>query len=419
MLIGLNEVRIYSWGMSLAGDLPSQFKVYLDFLLSKVRFQVWKDCPTVCIDRNLIIRSGPWMQKFSEKAKKEGFEYLVAMHEFLHAFQGHLWVTKDFVNKHVPGGISNNLINIAMDLEVNHILLELASQTRRFSQLALDTFKANAYCPLKNVPPRGEFWSFMDWLRYIKKNPKGYSGGDGEGQGGGGDVPLEGLAKGTTQEDLKKKGPIGEGLRRGTDTMSDEEFIILNPQGYISMTKGFEVTKKIKNEVSLLSQFRMGQEENYSFWRLSTLNLAGIVPWDLRIMGIKLEPPKERVCFFIDTSGSMSSEILSKVWSTIAPHVVIFSDPYYAMVDTELHKVAPIMGPDSFKNFIGRGGTAFQGALQELKAKYNFGKYFVYTDGYCDLFEYDHPEQLVWMIVPGGSIEIPKQVGGVIVELKE
>jgi len=378
----------------LTRDNKEIMRPFLSLFLAKTLVKYNKDCPTIGIrseDTQLIIEYGDWVNSFSDNLKKEGIEVMLLLHELLHAFQGHLWIKNEWLLAQVPGSIPED-IPIALDWEVNTILFNKIYLSNYIGEEAIEELKKCACIPpflaQQEVISENGWINVIGWLKWIVDH----------------------------REEANRSVPDKVmGQKPGTGTMSETEYVLINPNGYKGLTEHYK--SKTKQQESLISLLPKIIEQE-SYWIPS--KISHLLPQSLRYPGIKAMPPKEKICIFIDTSGSMSTDVLQKVWPTISPIIRLSSVPYYAMVDTKIQKMGLIKGTSSFKELQGRGGTQFQEPLEELHKKYKFSKYYIYTDGCFDSFKIDKKisENYVWLIVPGGTSSFIKEIGGKIVWIK-
>ncbi len=112
-----------------------------------------------------------------------------------------------------------------------------------------------------------------------------------------------------------------------------------------------------------------------------------------------------KLCLVIDTSGSISSEILQIFLNEINQIYKCGAEITLIQCDASVQKVSKY-SPKSEITVMGRGGTDFDPALQFIKeSKINYGGVIYFTDGYACEPKTKLTKPLLWVITPNGTEE--------------
>jgi predicted metal-dependent peptidase len=122
-------------------------------------------------------------------------------------------------------------------------------------------------------------------------------------------------------------------------------------------------------------------------------DLVGILP------GRRRRPARPRVMAVIDTSGSMTGELLEQVDSELA-RLARQSTVLVVECDAAIHRVYPYRKPESFQ---GRGGTDFRPALEPaFRRRHRPDLIIFFTDGLGPAPRTAPRTPVIWCLTPGG-----------------
>jgi len=137
--------------------------------------------------------------------------------------------------------------------------------------------------------------------------------------------------------------------------------------------------------------------------------MVGLVP------GSETKPQNPRILLVLDSSGSMSDELLGEVLREIRgilPH----SEAWLIQCDTKIHEMRRFDLNEAAKPFQvrGRGGTDFRPALSPtILRKIRPGWIIFFTDGYGPAPETPPPCRIAW-VLGGRNPHVPADYGEVI-----
>lgn len=118
----------------------------------------------------------------------------------------------------------------------------------------------------------------------------------------------------------------------------------------------------------------------------------------------------------IDTSGSMPTQLLVKLFAQIDYISKLGIDVYVAQCDTRLHDVS--LYDRNFNKDIkiyGRGDTDFTDAISLLNTDKRFNGAVFFTDGYGN-YAVNPKKPLLWLVTPGGSTASLKHGHTLVIE---
>ena len=122
-------------------------------------------------------------------------------------------------------------------------------------------------------------------------------------------------------------------------------------------------------------------------------DLVGILP------GRRRQPTRPRVMAVIDTSGSMTGELLERVDSELA-RLARQSTVLVVECDAVVHRVYPYRKPGSF---LGRGGTDFRPPLEAaFQRRHRPDLIIFFTDGLGPAPKTSPRTPVIWCLTPGG-----------------
>jgi predicted metal-dependent peptidase len=118
---------------------------------------------------------------------------------------------------------------------------------------------------------------------------------------------------------------------------------------------------------------------------------------------------KPLVCMFIDTSGSMLSEMVRALSETNAIIKAAGADIQFLTCDAEVHAYDSINSIEKAKKMLkGGGGTDFRPAFAAIaKAKRKPDLIACVTDGYATYPREKPSADMLWLVTPRGQIAVP------------
>lgn len=123
------------------------------------------------------------------------------------------------------------------------------------------------------------------------------------------------------------------------------------------------------------------------------------------LYGRQARGAKPKIMAVIDTSGSMSDELLAKL-STELLRLSKTHEVTVVECDTEIHRHYRLKGP--IHSVLGRGGTSFRPPFEKKFLKTIKPDLIVYlTDGCGDAPEKGPPVPVLWLITEGGVPPAP------------
>jgi predicted metal-dependent peptidase len=371
------------------------------------------NCSTAYVGFNketheLFMGYNPYFFRSLRPIEREG----VIIHELYHVVLQHLFERNVTDKKYAMAW------NIGTDLAINSIISQGGGN--RLPDFALTPGKVPSKMKtqkivdfIKNVKPMqaSEFYfeGVKELLDEMEKN------GEGEGDlgtlddhGGWGDLP-EGVKD---QIKDKVRGIISNAVNRADSR---------NSWGTVPASMQAEIRKALQHEVDWRSILRLFFGTARSMQRISTIKkmskkMPGVLP------GVK-RGTIARFAAFIDQSGSMSDEDVALAFAEVEGASKETEIDVYNF-DTEIDEPSHKVWKRGKKFPWGRtrcGGTDFNAVANFVNTQRNRSRWsgvIILTDGYAPVMGQVSGAKVLWVITPGGTVNVTRP-GDLIVQLRK
>ena len=342
--------------------------------------------PTACICFNVegIPIGFVWGKDFFDTCSDYKAKFILC-HEMLHIFLGH-GIRRDGLSDHRKA-------NIAMDISINHLLVDEFGFNRGLIEEWEDLCWRDTVFN-KNIP---KLPCFENYYELDSSNFKdGFNSLDDHEFLGGGTQEPEELKEWLDELRKKLKGSIpshGNGL---SDLLSEEE---------VKITKRPKFEKLVKK---ISASFIQKKKLKLSSWTSIDRRLCEVAP-DIPAIDKKHErrcKSKYKCAFFIDNSGSCGEYLKRFCESAGSLNAEIFEVCVYSF-DTRVLKVEKV---NQKYRVYGGGGTNFEciGAKVE---ETNPDIVFILTDGFASSFHPKNKNKYFWFLTENGSQSAIKSAG--------
>lgn len=369
---------------------------YNSWKISKPKFS--EDIETACVQFD---KEGQYLRfLFNPTFWKSLSEYekiFVICHETLHVILNHGQRFKDSNNRKIA--------NIAMDLSINHSLINRFGFDRNSMELSKDLCWIDKFLD-PSIPDDENAETYYYLLQTNDQNT------------------LENNKNFDSHDFLESDMPLdfSEAIKTLNEMISDDDktslsnFLKVHDGGMSAYGAGavFDLnphkkTKKKKWETVVktwcLKAYNQKEGENSTWYkqsrRNSSINRNLILPSDEFTFDYNYSENKAKIIFFLDTSGSCISlkERFFQAANSLNKNKFQVE---LLCFDTEVYKTNL-----ETKTIYGGGGTSFK--ILESYIKNNYEKYpklvFVLTDGFGDIIEPEMPQAWHWFIYSEGNFK--------------
>lgn len=352
------------------------------------------------------------------------------VHEILHNLLLHRW--------RFPRGLYDGMVaNVACDFAINNWIEEYSKASREPITLPPD-----GCVDLGTYGHAAEELIYNELFKKLKPPTRGRPGKKGPGKGEGEE---EGEGKGKGDSDGKDKGE-GEGKGKGEsdkpdgkrDSYSPGEFLQADPNeedadedGKSMQDKWEEIFTTTIHEAKMRGtlpgsfieklQSRLNKEVNWEVvLRNHMVSTADtdfseqypdrriLSTYDVVVPSLMTDAPGHLV-FVVDTSGSMSSDILQRAFGSVRQGMKALRIPKltFMQVDTRVCEVLTLKHTDPLPDVKGRGGTDFCPAFEYVDQHLRDVRCLIYlTDGFGCFPERKPRYPVIWVDYYG-EVEYP------------
>lgn len=354
---------------------------YFGFFTSNLNIKVTTEIPTAAvtlIDGQFYMLANPQFMASHTFAQQMG----IVLHEVLHLILFHLVI---------GAGWNRNLANIAMDLEVNQMVMQTGLYDLPADRIDIANFRER-YPELDWKDLAGSSHYYQELLKLPQEEQDKLQGFDHSF--------LDGLSE--EEVEVLKERVAGMVSRVNSNYAGDI------PGKIKELLESF---KRKTNEVNwkvLLRRFICGADE---VLQKQTRFKVNLIDEDRLSTKVKF---KCKILVAVDTSGSVSDRELATFLNEIYHLYRCGYSVDLLCVDTQIYPPVKYTGGEQV-TIHGRGGTYFTPVLEFYnKSKYSAMIYF--TDGYAELPP-KAKKPMMWVITPGGSIDAIREHNGKKIKL--
>lgn len=362
---------------------------FYGLLLMHMDFAIDTGCETACTDGRKIY-FGP---SFLNNLDDDELDFIM-MHEVMHCALQHCIRGKDY---------DQEAFNIACDIVVNSNILE--SNKGNIKSITLKKYGESMH-----VAPDGEEGRFYTAeevyaMLPVKGKKKGASGMMGSG-GNGGDNWDDHSKWGTADEDGSLKDEWSKNLLDASEAIEIRD--PSNKRGLIPLCADRIIKELRKPQTdwrTILNDFVQEEITDYSFTPPD--RRFDESPFFLPDYNEKDETVKD-ILFMIDTSGSMSDEAITAVYSEIKGAIDQFNghlQGWLGFFDAEVVEPKPFSSEEEFRIIRpkGGGGTRFDIIFKYVEKHMDTlpASIIIMTDGYADFPKEEEAMEIpvLWLLV--------------------
>lgn len=366
---------------------------FYGLLLMHMNFAIDTGCETACTDGRKIY-FGP---SFLNNLDDDELDFIM-MHEVMHCALQHCIRGKDY---------DQEAFNIACDIVVNSNILE--SNKGNIKSITLKKYGESMH-----VAPDGEEGRFYTAeevyaMLPVKGKKKGASGmmGSGGNGGGNGSGNWDDHSKwGTADEDGSLKDEWSKNLLDASEAIEIRD--PSNKRGLIPLCADRIIKELRKPQTdwrTILNDFVQEEITDYSFTPPD--RRFDESPFFLPDYNEKDETVKD-ILFMIDTSGSMSDEAITAVYSEIKGAIDQFNghlQGWLGFFDAEVVEPKPFSSEEEFRIIRpkGGGGTRFDIIFKYVEKHMDTlpASIIIMTDGYCNFPKEEEAMEIpvLWLLV--------------------
>lgn len=366
---------------------------FYGLLLMHMNFAIDTGCETACTDGRKIY-FGP---SFLNNLDDDELDFIM-MHEVMHCALQHCIRGKDY---------DQEAFNIACDIVVNSNILE--SNKGNIKSITLKKYGESMH-----VAPDGKEGRFytaeevyaMLPVKGKKKGASGMMGSGGNGGGNGGGNWDDHSKWGTADEDGSLKDEWSKNLLDASEAIEIRD--PSNKRGLIPLCADRIIKELRKPQTdwrTILNDFVQEEITDYSFTPPD--RRFDESPFFLPDYNEKDETVKD-ILFMIDTSGSMSDEAITAVYSEIKGAIDQFNghlQGWLGFFDAEVVEPKPFSSEEEFRIIRpkGGGGTRFDIIFKYVEKHMDTlpASIIIMTDGYCIFPKEEEAMEIpvLWLLV--------------------
>lgn len=366
---------------------------FYGLLLMHMNFAIDTGCETACTDGRKIY-FGP---SFLNNLDDDELDFIM-MHEVMHCALQHCIRGKDY---------DQEAFNIACDIVVNSNILE--SNKGNIKSITLKKYGESMH-----VAPDGEEGRFytaeevyaMLPVKGKKKGASGMMGSGGNGSGNGSGNWDDHSKWGTADEDGSLQNEWSKNLLDACEAIEIRD--PSNQRGLIPLCADRIIKELRKPQTdwrTILNDFVQEEITDYSFTPPD--RRFDESPFFLPDYNEKDETVKD-ILFMIDTSGSMSDEAITAVYSEIKGAIDQFNghlQGWLGFFDAEVVEPKPFSSEEEFRIIRpkGGGGTRFDIIFEYVKKHMDTlpASIIIMTDGYADFPKEEEAMEIpvLWLLV--------------------
>ncbi len=366
---------------------------FYGLLLMHMNFAIDTGCETACTDGRKIYFDPSFLNNLDD----DELDFIM-MHEVMHCALQHCIRGKDY---------DQEAFNIACDIVVNSNILE--SNKGNIKSITLKKYGESMH-----VAPDGEEGRFYTAeevyaMLPVKGKKKGASGmmGSGGNGGGNGSGNWDDHSKwGTADEDGSLKDEWSKNLLDASEAIEIRD--PSNKRGLIPLCADRIIKELRKPQTdwrTILNDFVQEEITDYSFTPPD--RRFDESPFFLPDYNEKDETVKD-ILFMIDTSGSMSDEAITAVYSEIKGAIDQFNghlQGWLGFFDAEVVEPKPFSSEEEFRIIRpkGGGGTRFDIIFKYVEKHMDTlpASIIIMTDGYCNFPKEEEAMEIpvLWLLV--------------------
>lgn len=340
------------------------------------------DTACICFNMEGTPIAFVWGKEFFDSCSDYKAKFILC-HEMLHIFLHH--------GKRGIGLTNREKANVAMDLSINHLLIDEFG----FNRSLIEGWES--YCWrdtvfINFVPPLPAFESYYALDDALFK--PGFFGMD-----------VHDFLNGLTDEEIEKA--IDEARKKMREQLpaAGSESAYIQNEIEIEKIKKPKFDKLVKNITSSVIQRKKFSQTSWSSLNRRLCEVCPDLPTTNNMHERKCAQ-KWKLAFFVDNSGSCGSYLKRFCKTAASLNDKIFEVEVYSF-DTVVHKIEKI---DGKYKVTGGGGTDFDCIGQKVEET-NPDIVFVLTDGYAGDFIPKVPKKYFWFLTECGSEAAIRRAG--------